>query len=116
MKMLPFALAASAVLMSSAATAQSRIRLVCPGGTVAAARYHHVLAQNVMAQSAGDEAVNTAATVRNEYAMAAGEAYWQRVRATGPEGAYDAVYGPGAYVQNYEQRKLPVYSYSPFDP
>jgi hypothetical protein len=111
MKMLPFALAASAVLMSSAATAQGRIRLVCPDGTVSAARYHHVLAQ-----SASDEAVNTAATVRNEYAMAAGEAYWHRVRATGLEAAYDAVYGPGAYVQNYEQRKLPVYSFAPFDP
>lgn len=116
MKMLPFALAASAVLMSSAATAQGRIRLVCPGGSVAAARYNHDLAQNVAAQSASDEAVNTAATVRNEYAMAAGEAYWQRVRATGLEAAYDAMFGPGAYVQNYEQPKLPVYSFSPFDP
>ncbi len=116
MKMLAFALAASAVLISSAATAQGRIRLVCPGGSVAAARYHHVLAQNVMAQSASDEAVNTAATVRNEYAMAAGEAYWQRVRATGLEAAYDAVYGLGAYEQNYQQRKLPVYSFSPFAP
>lgn len=111
MKMLPFALAASAVLMSSAATAQGRIRLVCPSGSVAAARYHHDLAQN--AQSASDEAVNTAATVRNEYAMAAGEAYWQRVRAAGPAAAYDSEYGPGAYAQNFEQPKLPMYSFSP---
>jgi hypothetical protein len=113
MKMLPFALAAGAVLMSTAATAQGRVRLVCPDGRAAAAGYHHVLAQNAMAQSANDEAVNTAATVRNEYAMAAGEAYWQRVRATGLEAAYDAVYGPGAFDQNYQQRKIPIYSFDP---
>lgn len=113
MKMLPFALAASAVLIGSSATAQGRIRLVCPDASVAAARYDHVLARNVMAQSASDEAVNTAATVRNEYAMAAGGAYWQRVRATGLEGTYDAVYGPGAYDQNYEQPKIPMYSFAP---
>jgi hypothetical protein len=116
MKMLPFALAAGAVLMSSAATAQARIRLVCPNGSVTAARYDHALVRNAMAQSASDAAVNTAATVRNEYAMAAGEAYWQRVRATGLEAAYDAVYGPGSFDQNYEQPKLPVNSFAPFAP
>jgi hypothetical protein len=113
MKMLPFALAASALLMSSAAMAQGRIRLVCPGGSAAAARYHHVLAQNVTAQSASDAAVNTMATVRNEYAMGTGEAYWRRVRAAGPEAAYDAEYGPGAYEQNFEQPKRPSSLFSP---
>jgi hypothetical protein len=106
MKILPFALAASAVLIGSAATAQGRIRLVCPDRSVAAAGY-------VTAQSASDEAINTAATVRNEYAMAAGEAYWQRVRGAGVAAAYDAVYGPGAFAQNYEQPKLPMYGFAP---
>lgn len=113
MKMLPFALAASALLMSTAATAQSRIRLACPAGNEAALRYHPVPAEDITAQSASDEAVNTAATARNEYAMSAGEAYWQRVRAAGPEAAYDAEYGPGAYAQNFDQRKIPMYLISP---
>ncbi len=109
MKMLPFALAASALLISSTAMTQGRIRLVCPGGGAVAARYHHVLA----AQSASDEAVNAAARVRNVYAMATGEAYWQRVRAAGPAAAYDVEYGPGSYQQNFEQPKRPSSLISP---
>ena len=113
MKMLPFALAASALLISSAATAQGRIRLACPNGSTAAARYHHALAQNAMAESASDEALNASARVRNPYAMAAGEAYWQRVRAAGPKAAYDVEYGPGAYEQNFDQPKQPMYLMTP---
>ena len=103
MKMLAFALAASALSLSSAATAQGRIRLVCP-------EVHASASHRVVAESTTDAAVNTAAIERDTaYISAAGEAYWRRVHAS-PQGAnYDIVFGAGAYDENYLQPKEPIY-------
>jgi hypothetical protein len=61
------------------------------------------------AQSASDDAVNTAATVRNEYYITSGRPYWQAVKDEGRAANYDAVFGPGAFFQNYELPGYPSY-------
>jgi hypothetical protein len=103
MKVLVFALAAGALSLSSAATAQGRIRLVCP-------QAHSAVSHRVLAESTADAAVNTAAIERDTaYISAAGEAYWRRVHAS-PQGAnYDIIFGAGAYDENYLQPKEPIY-------
>jgi hypothetical protein len=103
MKVLAFAIAVGALSLSSAATAQGRIRLVCPQARAS-------VSNRILAESAADAAANTAAIERDTaYISAAGEAYWRRVHAS-PQGAnYDIVFGAGAYDENYLQPKEPIY-------
>jgi hypothetical protein len=98
-------LAAIAAMTCSAAQGQALV--ACP--TVYAPAATSPYLGRDQAQNAYDAAVNTAATVRTEYDMSAGEAYWQKVKASGPVAAYDVMYGPGAYVQAFELPKHPIY-------
>jgi hypothetical protein len=67
-----------------------------------------------LAESAYDAAVNTAATERraydDTYYTATREARWQQMRAGGRPATYDAIYGPGAYAQNYKLSSFGYYA------
>jgi hypothetical protein len=103
MKFTPLAIAVVAIAACGSATAaQHRLRVACPP-----ANDRH--ADLTAAQSASDDAVNTAATVRNEYYITSGRPYWQAIKAEGRAANYDAVFGPGAFFQNYELQGYPSY-------
>jgi len=75
-----------------ATPALAQIRLACPThGYAAPSVYESARDTAVRARAADDYARSAAAEV----------AYWRSVRAAGPEVAYDALYGPGAYAQNF---------------
>jgi hypothetical protein len=90
MKQILFASLGLAVVIATPAVAQ--LRLVCPTyGYAAPNVYESARDTAARARAAEDYARYTAAEV----------AYWQSLKAAGPEAAYDAMYGPGAYAQNF---------------
>ena len=99
--------AIAAAAGGSAAMAQSQ----CPPGDVSVT----VVPEGAAAANVYDDAQDTAALVRvARYARRSdvGQIYrWQVVKYAWPRGDYDAIYGPGAYHQNYELAAYPDYPY-----
>jgi hypothetical protein len=99
--------AAVAALGGSAAMAQND----CPPQNISVT----VAPEAAGAANVYDDARDTAALVRaSRYARASdtGEIYhWQVVKYAWPRADYDAIYGPGAYRQNYELPAVPHYAF-----
>jgi hypothetical protein len=99
--------AAAAAFAGSAAMAQSQ----CPPRDISVT----VAPEGNGAASVYDDAQDTAALVQAaRYARVSdtGQIYrWRVVKSAWPRGDYDAIYGPGAYRQNYE---LPAHADYPY--
>ena len=100
-------LAAVAALAGSAGLAQTQ----CPPRDISVT----VAPDSAAAANVYDDASDTAALVgadRVSRRSDVGQIYrWQVVKYAWPRGDYDAIYGPGAYRQNYELRPIPDYPY-----
>jgi hypothetical protein len=99
--------AAVAALSCSAAVAQSQ----CPPSDISVT----VAPEGASAANVYDDARDTAALVQAaRYARVSdtGQIYrWRVVKYAWPRGDYDAIYGPGAYRQNYELEPHADYPY-----
>jgi hypothetical protein len=100
-------IAVVAMFGASAAMAQEQ----CPPRDISVT----VAPENAGAANVYDDAHDTAALVRaSRYARASdvGQIYhWQVVKYAWPRADYDAIYGPGAFHQNFELTPTPDYVY-----
>ncbi|HEY2481341.1 MAG TPA: hypothetical protein VGI30_03970 [Caulobacteraceae bacterium] len=93
-------LASLGVVAAACATPTlAQIRLACPIRAHAAANVYGSARDTVARARAADDYARFAA---------AEVAYRRSLKAAGPEVAYDAMYGPGAYAQNFG---LPAHSF-----